>query len=153
MENYRRPSASWAINSEPIRARGIIVKYYVYSEQIHSRWLEYLPGNFVTAVFTPADNPSLNPSKLTEKQMDKVRWIVHLKLRPFYYQIKTYYLCDPDYPMDNPFQTDNPSLVWIRSLSRNYHHISFAISAFRHVVLEKNKKKTSQLIYFHSSLI
>ena len=23
-----RPSASWAIDSEPIRARGIIVKYY-----------------------------------------------------------------------------------------------------------------------------
>ena len=31
------PSASWAIDSEPIRAGGIIVKYYVYSEQIHSR--------------------------------------------------------------------------------------------------------------------
>ena len=45
--------------------------------------------------------------------MDKVRWIVHPKLRPFYFQIKTYYLSDPNYPMDNPFQTDNPSLVWL----------------------------------------
>ena len=48
-----------------------------------------------------------NLSKLTEKQMDKVRRIVHLKLRPFHFQIKTYYLSD------NPSQTDNPSLVWI----------------------------------------
>ena len=30
-----------------------------------------------------------NPSKLTEKQMDKVGRIVHPKLRPFYFQIKT----------------------------------------------------------------
>ena len=30
------------------------------------------------------------PSKLTEKQMDKVRWIFHPKLRPFHFQIKTY---------------------------------------------------------------
>ena len=30
IENYRRPSASWAIDSEPIRAREIIVKYDVY---------------------------------------------------------------------------------------------------------------------------
>ena len=28
-----------------------------------------------------------NPSKLTEKQMDKVRRIVHPKLRPFHFQI------------------------------------------------------------------
>ena len=55
-----------------------------------------------------------NPSKLTEKQMDKVRRIVHPKLRLFYFQIKTWYLCDANYPTDNPSQTDNPSLVWIR---------------------------------------
>ena len=35
-----------------------------------------------------------NPSKLTEKQVDKVRQIVHPKLRPFHVQIKTYYLAD-----------------------------------------------------------
>ena len=51
-----------------------------------------------------------NPSKLTEKQMDKVRRIVHPKLRPFHVQIKTYYLSDANYP------TDNLSLVWIRPL-------------------------------------
>ena len=33
-----------------------------------------------------------NPSKLTEKLIDKVRRIVHPKLRPFHFQIKTYYL-------------------------------------------------------------
>ena len=52
-----------------------------------------------------------NRSELTEKQMDKVRWIVHPKLRPFHFQIKTYYLSDASYPTDNPSQTDNPSLV------------------------------------------
>ena len=36
-----------------------------------------------------------NLSKLTDKNMDKVRWIVHPKLKPFNFQIliqKTYYL-------------------------------------------------------------
>jgi len=46
-----------------------------------------------------------SPSKLTEKQMDKVRQIIHPKLRPFHFQIKTYYMSDENYP------TDNPSLV------------------------------------------
>ena len=32
--------------------------------------------------------------------MDKIRWIVHPKLRPFHFQIKTYYLSDANYPMD-----------------------------------------------------
>ena len=39
--------------------------------------------------------------------MDKVKRIVHQKLSPFYFEIKTYYLSDANYP------TDNPSLVWI----------------------------------------
>ena len=43
--------------------------------------------------------------------MDKVRRIVHPKLKPFHFQIKTYYLYDANYPMDNPSQTYNPSLV------------------------------------------
>ena len=46
-----------------------------------------------------------NASKLTEKQMDKVRRIVNPKLTPFQFQVKTYYLSDANYP------TDNPSLV------------------------------------------
>ena len=50
-------------------------------------------------------------SKLTEKQMDKVRRIIHPKFRPFHFQIKTYYLSAANYPTDNPSQTDNPSLV------------------------------------------
>ena len=45
------------------------------------------------------DNPSSNcPSKLT----DKVRRIVHSKLKPFPFQIKTYYLFDAIYQTDNP---------------------------------------------------
>ena len=43
--------------------------------------------------------------------MEEVRGIVHLKLKPFRLQIKTYDLYDVNYPMDNPSQTCNPSLV------------------------------------------
>ena len=60
-----------------------------------------------------------NPSKLTEKQMDKVRRIVHAKLRPVHFQITTYYLSDANYPTDNSSQTDNPSPVWKRQLLFN----------------------------------
>ena len=53
------------------------------------------------------DNLSSNcPSKLT----DKVRRIVHSKLKPFPFQIKTYYLSDANYQTNNPSHTDNPSL-------------------------------------------
>ena len=43
--------------------------------------------------------------------MDKVRRIVHPKLEPFHFQIKTYYLSDVNYVTDNPSQTNNASLV------------------------------------------
>ena len=33
--------------------------------------------------------------------MDKVRRIVHPKLKPLRFQIKTYYLSDMNYPTDN----------------------------------------------------
>ena len=57
------------------------------------------------------DNPSSNcPSKL----MDKVRRIVHSKLKLFHFQIKTYYLSDANHQTDNPSHTNNPSLVWKR---------------------------------------
>ena len=57
------------------------------------------------------DNPSSNcPSEF----MDKVRWIVHSKLKSFHFQIKTYYLSDANYQTDNPSHTNNPSLVWKR---------------------------------------
>ena len=61
-----------------------------------------------------------NPSKWTEKQMDKVRGIVHAKLRPFQFQITMYYLSDANYPTDNSSQTDNPTLVGIH-LSSRFH--------------------------------
>ena len=41
--------------------------------------------------------------------MDKVRRIVHTKLRPFHFETKTYYLSDAKSPTDNPSQTENPS--------------------------------------------
>ena len=54
------------------------------------------------------DNPYSNcPSKL----MDKVRRIVHSKLKLFHFQIKTYYLSDADHQTDNPSHTNNPCLV------------------------------------------
>ena len=49
----------------------------------------------------------ISSSKLT----DKVRRIVHLKLKPFPFQIKTYYLSDTNYQTNNPSHTNNPSLV------------------------------------------
>ena len=39
--------------------------------------------------------------------MDKVRRIVHTKLRPFHFETKTYYLSDTKSPTDNPSQTEN----------------------------------------------
>ena len=57
------------------------------------------------------DNSSSNcPSKLA----DKVRRIVHSKLQPFHFQIKTYYLSDANYQTDNPSHANDPSLVWKR---------------------------------------
>ena len=53
--------------------------------------------------------PSSNcPSKLK----DKVRRIVHAKLKLFHFQIKTYYLSDANHQTDNPSHTNNPSLVY-----------------------------------------
>ena len=39
--------------------------------------------------------------------MDKVRRIVHSKLKPFHFQIEWYYLFDANYQTDNPSHTDN----------------------------------------------
>ena len=51
------------------------------------------------AVFTlETDNSSSKFVKIDGKKMDKVRRIVHPKLRPFCFQIKTYYLSDANYP-------------------------------------------------------
>ena len=47
------------------------------------------------------------PSKLK----DKVRRIVHAKLKLFHFQIKSYYLSDANHQTDNPSHTNNPSLV------------------------------------------
>ena len=47
------------------------------------------------------------PSKLA----DKVRQIVHSKLKPFHCEIKAYYLSDANYQTDNQSHTNDPSLV------------------------------------------
>ena len=55
------------------------------------------------------DNPSSNcPSKL----MDKVRRIVHSKLKLFHFQTKTYYLSDANHQTDNQSHTNNSCLMW-----------------------------------------
>ena len=56
--------------------------------------LSRMPFPFSMAVFTLE----------TEKQMDKVRRIVHPNLRPSHFQIKAYYLSDANYLTDNPSQ-------------------------------------------------
>ena len=59
--------------------------------------------------------PSWNcPLKLT----DKVRRIVHSKLKLFHFQIKTYYLSDANHQTDNPSHMNNPSLVWKRPITK-----------------------------------
>ena len=47
--------------------------------------LRFFLGGWLSDTYNPSSNC---PSKLT----DKVRWIVHSKLKPFHFQIKTYYL-------------------------------------------------------------
>ena len=56
--------------------------------------------------------------------MDKVRRIVHPKLKPFHFQIKRYYLYDANYPMDNPSQTYNPSVVRTRPITMLFTGLS-----------------------------
>ena len=56
--------------------------------------------------------------------MEKVRRIVHPKLKQFHFQIKTYYLYDANYPMDNPYQTSNPSLVRTRPITMLFTGLS-----------------------------
>ena len=46
-----------------------------------------------------------NPSKLTDKQTEKIRPIFRPKLEPFRFHIKTDY-----YSTDNPSETDDPLL-------------------------------------------
>ena len=54
------------------------------------------------------DHPSSNcPSKLA----DKLRQIVHLKLKQFHFQIKTYYISGANYQTDNPSHTNDLSGV------------------------------------------
>ena len=54
-----------------------------------------------------------------EKRIDKVRQIVHPKLRLFLFQMKTYYQSDANHPTDNLSQTDNPSLLSVNTLTTN----------------------------------
>ena len=48
-----------------------------------------------------------NPSKLTDKQTEKIRLIIRPKLEPFRFHIKTDYLSDTNYSTDNPSETDD----------------------------------------------
>ena len=50
-------------------------------------------------------------SNCLSKLTDKVRQIVHSKLKLFHFQIKKYNLSDADHQTDNPSHTNNPSLV------------------------------------------
>ena len=59
------------------------------------------------------DNPSSNcpPTKLT----DKVRRIVHSKLKLFHFQIKTYNLSNANYQTDNLSHTNNPGVSSVKT--------------------------------------
>ena len=74
------------------------------------------------------DNPSSNcPPKLA----DKVRQIVHSKLKPFHFQIKTYYLSDANY------QTDNPSISAKTAIS--------VIAGFQCHAVDQNKNQNRSI--------
>ena len=71
------------------------------------------------------------PSKLT----DKIRRIVHSKLKLFHFQIKKYFLSDPNHQTDNLPHMNNPSLVWKRPflfqwMSRPGLELGVCVSAF-----------------------
>ena len=68
-------------------------------------------GGAVVHRLSRTDNPVF---KLSVQLTDKVRRIGHSKLKPFYFQIKTYYLSDTNYQTVNPSHTNDPSLVWKR---------------------------------------
>ena len=73
--------------------------------------VENSSGAVWIAVFTlETDNPSSKSVKINGKTDGKSQAHCSSKLRPFHFQIKTYYLSDANYP------TDNPSLVWIRAI-------------------------------------
>ena len=65
-------------------------------------------GKGVIHRLSRTDNPVF---KLSVQLTDKVRRIVHSKLKPFYFQIKTYYLSDANYQTVNPSHTNDPSKV------------------------------------------
>ena len=46
---------------------------------------------------------------------DKVRRIVHSKLKLFHFQIKKYYLSDANHQTDNPSRTNNRSLIGVKT--------------------------------------
>ena len=84
----------WPVHSRPLPHRHPFSDFFLRGGAVHR--------------ISETDNPSSNcPSKLT----DKVRRIVHSKLKPFPFQIETYYLSDANYQTDNPSHTNNPSLV------------------------------------------
>ena len=60
-------------------------------------------------------NPSSKSVKIDGKLMDVVRRVAHPKLRPFHYQIKTYFLFDANYATDNPSLMLNTANMYIVS--------------------------------------
>ena len=97
----------------------------------------WVGGGGAAAVHRPSetDNPSSNcPSKLTDKQTpDNNRRIVpdHSKLKPFHFQIKTYYLSDANY------QTDNPSISAKTAIS--------VIAGFQCHAVDQNKNQNRSI--------
>ena len=99
--------------------------------------------------------PSSNcPSKLT----DKVRRIVHSKLKLFHFQIKTYYLSDANHQTDNPSHTNNPSLVWKRPFLPWVGRLRVCFNFFTKIIFKLTieisiHKITLKMEYFINSMI
>ena len=112
------------------------------------------------AVFTlETDNPSSKSVKSNGKtEYGKSQAHYSSKLRPFHFQINTYYLSDSNYP------TDNPSLVCIRAILADQRLKAatlvviplYRMGAF-HLLGQishglSKKKKNSGLVNFYSGI-
>ena len=67
--------------------------------KIRSHTVQYTGTPLYGHLLLRTVNTSSKSVKTDGKHMDKVRRIVHAKLRPFHFQIKTYYLSDANNPI------------------------------------------------------
>ena len=103
---------TFKLNPDVLRRSGICFIILVFcSKKIIKR--SHLNCRYHTGRLSVWERRIIRPRnrlKLTDEQMDKVTRIIHQKLKPLRFQIKSYYPSSANYPVDNP------SLVWKRPI-------------------------------------